>query len=87
MAIVWVPSLMRDLTGGQEWVRGPGRTVGQVIESLDDPYPGFKERLCEGGQLDPAYMVAVEGRIGTLGLRERVREESEIRFLPVVAGG
>ena len=87
MASVWVPSLMRDLTGGQEWVRGPGRTVDQVIESLDGPYPGFKDRLCGDGQLDPAYMVAVDGRIGPLGLRERVREESEIRFLPAVTGG
>jgi molybdopterin converting factor small subunit len=87
MATVWVPSLMRDLTGGQERVHAPGRTVGQVIDALAEEYPGFRERLCDGDRLDPAYMVSVDGRIGPLGLRERVREESEISFLPAVGGG
>jgi len=87
MATVWVPSLMRDLTGGKESVSAPGKTVGQVIAAMDDAYPGIKGRLCQGDRLDPAIVAYVDGRIARLGLSETVEEQSEIHFLPVVAGG
>ena len=87
MATVWVPSLMRDLTGGKESVSAPGKTVGQVIAAMDDAHPGIKGRLCQGDRLDPAIVAYVDGRIARLGLAETVEEQSEIHFLPVVAGG
>jgi molybdopterin converting factor small subunit len=87
MATVWIPALMRDLTGGQGQVNVPGATVRQVIEALETIYPGVKARLCQGDQLDPAIAVSVDGRISRLGLSESVGEESEIHFLPAVAGG
>jgi molybdopterin synthase sulfur carrier subunit len=87
MAVVWVPSLLRDLTAGQAQVRAPGRTVGEVIEALERAYPGVRARLCEGGQLSPLIAVAVDGRRGSRGLLEPVGEESEIHFLPAVSGG
>ena len=87
MATVWVPSLMRALTGGKESVTAPGETVGQVIAAMDDAYPGITGRLCQGDQLDPAIVAYVDGRIARLGLSEAVEEQSEIHFLSVVAGG
>ena len=87
MATVWIPSLMRDLTGGQETLHVPGETVGQVVDALDSIYPGIKERLCEGGQIRPALAAHVDGRVAQLGLREPVSEGSEVQFLPAVAGG
>lgn len=87
MAVVWVPSLLRDLTAGQAQVRLPGRTVGEVIEALERAHPGVRERLCEGEQLSPLLAVSVDGRRGSLGLLEPVGEESEIHFLPAVSGG
>ena len=87
MAVVWIPSLMRDLTGGRTQVSAPGRTVGQVIAALDEVHPGIKDRLCEGNRLDPAVTVSVDGRIARLGLLEPVEAQSEILFLPAVAGG
>jgi molybdopterin synthase sulfur carrier subunit len=87
MPTVWIPSLMRDLTGGEERVSVPGKTVGQVIDALDLAYLGIKCRLCKGDRLDPAIAVFVDGRIAPLGLSEGVAEESEVRFLPAVSGG
>jgi len=87
MALVWVPSLLRNLTGGQEQVRADGETVGQVLAALDASYPGIKARLCAGEQLVPAIAVSVDGRIARRGLAEPVRPESEIRFLQAIAGG
>ena len=59
MPTVWIPALLRDLTGGQETITVAGTTVRQVIENLDGRYPGVKDRLCAGDQLRPGVAVAV----------------------------
>ncbi|MBN1584358.1 MAG: MoaD/ThiS family protein [Anaerolineae bacterium] len=87
MATVWIPSLMRTLSGGRENVSVPGQTVGEVIEALDTVCPGIKDRLCHEERIDPAIAVWIDGRIAPLGLIEAVAEQSEILFLPAVAGG
>ena len=78
---------MRDLTGGQEQISAPGKTVGEVIAKLDEAFPGVKSRLYMGEQLDPALAVFVDGRVARLGLLAPVENNSEIRFLPTIAGG
>ena len=87
MATVWIPSLLRDLSAGLEVLDAPGRTVGQVIDALNRAYPGFKDRLCEGNRIRPTLAAYVDGRIAQLGLLEPVGEQSEVQFLPAVAGG
>jgi len=87
MATVWIPSLMRDLVAGRERVDAPGRTVGEVVDALDGVYPGIRDRLCEGERIAPVLMVWVDGRVARLGLLEAIGEQSEIHFLPAVAGG
>ncbi|MBA7638226.1 hypothetical protein ES703_45879 [subsurface metagenome] len=78
---------MRYLTVGKEKLIMPGKTVGEVISLLDEAYPGIEKRLCEGGRLDPAVTVSVDGKVTRLGLLEAIGEQSEIHFLPAVAGG
>ena len=87
MASVWIPSLMRDLTGGREQVSAPGATVGTVIDALDGVYPGIKARLCEGDRLVPTIVATVDGRSARLGLMAPVEERSEVHFLSAIAGG
>ena len=87
MPTVWVPALMRDLTGGAPEVSVAGRTVRQVVDSLEAAYPGSRARLCAGDRLKPSVSVAVDGVVTRLGLRQPVEEQSEIHFLPAVAGG
>jgi molybdopterin synthase sulfur carrier subunit len=87
MATVFVPSLMRDLTAGADRVEAAGRTVRQVIESLEASYPGMRARLLEADRLKPAIGVAVDGVVTRLGLRQPVEDASEVHFLPAVSGG
>jgi molybdopterin synthase sulfur carrier subunit len=84
---VWIPALLRDLTGGRETVRVDGQTVRQVIASLDRLYPGIKQRLCDGDMLRPGIAVAVDTQLAPLGLLQPVREGGEVHFLPAVSGG
>lgn len=88
MAIVWVPSLMRDLTGGKQTVEVPGATVREIIANLDAAFPGFRDRLCTPeGRLQDHIAVAVDGEEAIEGLRTRVGPESELHFVPAIAGG
>ncbi|MCI0459909.1 MAG: MoaD/ThiS family protein [Gemmataceae bacterium] len=85
--VVWIPALLRDLTGGRETVRVQGGTVGQVIDALDRLYPGVKERLCAGDELRPGVAVAVGSQVSSLGLLQPVPQGSEVHFLPAISGG
>jgi molybdopterin synthase sulfur carrier subunit len=87
MAVVWIPSMMRELTAGQDRVRASGATVAEVIDALETAHPGVKERLLPRGQLPPGVMVTVDGKRALRGVHEQVGEESEVRFLPIMAGG
>jgi molybdopterin converting factor small subunit len=87
MAIVWIPSQLRDLTNDAETVMVSGATVRQVIEALDSAYPGTKARLCDENGLRRGLTVAVDTQVARLGLAQPVGESSEVHFLPAISGG
>lgn len=87
MALVWIPSLLRDVADGREKVRVDGATVGEVIDALEALHPGVRQRLCLGGQLRPGLAVVVDGQVARLGLLEPVGPDGEVHFLPAIGGG
>ena len=87
MAAVWIPPLLRDLTGGLESVNVSGSTVRQLIDQFDELHPGIKARLCDSGALRPGLAVVVDGLVAPLGLLQSVRPDSEVHFLPAIGGG
>ena len=87
MATVFIPALLRDLTGGADKVEVAGATVRQVVNALEAKYPGVRARICEGDDLSGRVQVAVDGQVSRMGMLERVGETSEIHFIPAIAGG
>jgi molybdopterin converting factor small subunit len=87
MAAVHIPALLRDATAGHAWVEAPGATVGDVVAAVETIYPGLRGRLIRDGRLLPGFAIAVDGEICPLGLREPVRDDSEIQFLTAISGG
>jgi molybdopterin synthase sulfur carrier subunit len=87
MAIVVVPALLRKLTNGAERVTVAGRNIGQVIDDLERQFPGFRDQLLQGPELKPSIAVSVDGEMGTGGLLDRVKETSEVFFIPAIGGG
>ena len=87
MPTVWIPPLLRGLTGGEDFLTVPGETVGQVIENLDARCPGIMERLCEQGMLRSNIAVVVDGVTSRQRLRHRLTEASEVHFIPAISGG
>lgn len=84
---VWIPAVHRDLTGGVETIELTGDSIGQLIDQLDERYPGIKDRLCDGERVRPHIAVAVNGTISHRGARQRLNEPSEIHFVPAMSGG
>ena len=89
MAEVWIPPRLQSLTGGQKQIQVEGSSVRQLVNNLERRFPGFKSELCdeEEGELLPGVAVIVDGDASQLGMLERVREDSEVHFLPALGGG
>ncbi len=87
MAEVWIPPRLRSLVSGQSQVRVEGETIREVIQALDQQYPGVKDHLCAGNDLIPGMAVVVDGEVSELGILEQVNEDSEVHFVPAIAGG
>jgi len=87
MPVAWIPSLMQKLTGGQHQIEVEGETVRQVVEALEVLHPGFKDRIVEDDRIKTEIAVAVDGEVVASGLRAKVGPESEVHFLPALAGG
>jgi molybdopterin synthase sulfur carrier subunit len=87
LVTVWIPSLLRGLTGGQANIQVQGRTVRQLIDALEQAHPGLKDRLCDKDGLRPGIAVAVNGQLATRGLSEAVPDGAEVHFLPAISGG
>ena len=78
---------MQSLTGGKQTVEVEGSTVRQVVEALEHSYPGMRDRLVESGRIKPNISVAIDGEVTTLGMLQKVGENSEVHFLPAIGGG
>lgn len=87
MPRVFIPPLMRSLTGGAEEVVVEGTNVRKVVEQLEIQFPGICRRLCDGDDLKPGLSVTVDGNVSSLGLLQNVDRNSEVHFLPAIGGG
>jgi len=87
MPEVWIPSRLQELAGGNTHVTVNGATIRQVLDNLEQLYPGIKAFLCYGDAIMPGIAVIVDSQDTTLGMLERVHENSEIHFLPALGGG
>ena len=87
MAKVFVPTMLQPSTGGVKEVDVNARNVRQVIEQLDQLFPGIADRLMEDDEIRPNLAVAVDGEVARMGLLERVGQNTEIHFVPAIGGG
>ena len=86
MAVVWIPSLLRPLTGGASTVRAAGATLRDVIDDLDRQHPGLRDRLIENGVIRSEFALAV-GSEEVSDLNAAVGDDTEVHILPAIAGG
>jgi molybdopterin synthase sulfur carrier subunit len=90
MPNVRIPTPLRKLTNELELVQASGSTIQEVFNSLDQAFPGLKERICdESGQVRRFVNVFVNDE-DIRFLEESatpVKESDEISIVPAIAGG
>tara|TARA_B100000678_G_scaffold219153_1_gene186484 strand:- start:1256 stop:1498 length:243 start_codon:yes stop_codon:yes gene_type:complete len=79
--------MLQSLTAGVKQVDLDARNVRQIIERLEELYPGMKDRLVEDGEIRPNLAIAINGDVAIMGMLEKVGENSEVHFVPAIGGG
>lgn len=87
MPRVFIPPLLKKITGPVDQVDIDGTTVRQIIENLELKFPGVKDRLCDGDSLKPGLAVAIDSHITNKGLFAKVPADSEVHFVTAIGGG
>lgn len=87
MPTVIIPTPLRDITGDVTEIEVEARSVGEVIDQLDELYPGIAERLRVDDEIRPGLAVAIDGAMSSRGLMQKLQPESEVHFLPAIGGG
>jgi len=87
LAKIFIPTMLQSLTAGVKQVDLNARNVRQIIERLEELYPGMKDRLVEDGEIRPNLAIAIDGDVAIMGMLEKVGENSEVHFVPAIGGG
>ena len=90
MALVLVPTALRQIAHGVSRVTVHGNTLGACIDELERRFPGMHERLVDHeGEVQPQIAIYVGGEdVRTLqDLGTPVRPNDEITIVPAIAGG
>ncbi|MGO8947569.1 MAG: ubiquitin-like small modifier protein 1 [Ktedonobacterales bacterium] len=87
---VSLPAMLAERTGNRRTTVAQGRTVREVISTLDEQFPGIRFNLClETGNLRPFVNIFLNGEnIRYLrGLDTTISSDATLHILPSVAGG
>lgn len=87
---VFVPGPLRARVGNQSLLTVNGHTVREVIDALDQAYPGLRFHLCyESGELRPFVNIFLhrENIRYLQGLDTPIAAGSQLSIFPSVAGG
>lgn len=86
---VRIPTPLQRLTNGQEVVDGDAGKIIDIIQNLDSRFPGFGERVTEGGKIRRFVNIYVnEEDIRFLQAENtEVKDGDEVSIVPAIAGG
>ena len=87
MAKLFLPYHLKKATNDEEYVEVKGKNLREVIDNLEKMYPGTKEYLVEENRIKPG-LAAICGYSATRkGLLQELEDDTEVHFLPSIAGG
>jgi molybdopterin synthase sulfur carrier subunit len=87
---VRIPTPLRKLTQNQEVVEAEGSTIRELINSLENHYPGLKERICDEQDHIRRFVNIFLNDEDVRFLKESetpVKSGDEVSIVPAIAGG
>ena len=85
-----MPITLRARAGGAARLEVPGATLRALVRNLNARYPGLRDSLVhpdDPDRLMPGLAAVVDGEPTNMGLLTPLAEDSEVHFLPAIAGG
>ncbi len=87
MAKVFLPFQLKQLTENKDFIEVEGRTLREVINNLDNMYPGIKDHLVEEEKIKSGLSAICGFAATRKGLLQELEEDTEVHFLPAISGG
>lgn len=83
---VLIPGALLSYTG-QNWVEAAGATVGDVIDDLEERYPGIRFRMVdEQGNIRRHMRMFFDSEM-VLELSQALRDDGELLIVQALSGG
>ena len=87
MVTVFIPAQLKELPGGITSVEVEASNIRQLVERLEQLFPGIQQRLCDGDDLRSGLQVSIDSVMTSRGLIAKVQPGNEIHFVPAFGGG
>lgn len=87
---VRIPTPLRKFTGGKDEVEVSGASIIEVIEDLENNFPGIKDKLCdESGKVRKFLNIYLNDEDVRFmdSVNTEVRDGDSIALVPAIAGG
>lgn len=87
---VLIPTPLRKLTGDVDSLDVEAHSVGEIIDQLEQRFPGFRSRVCgDDGELRRFVNIYVDGEDVRFldNLSTKVGDGVEVSIVPAIAGG
>jgi molybdopterin synthase sulfur carrier subunit len=87
---VVIPAPLRKFTSGETRVSVDGGTIAELMDALEQQYPGIRDRVCDpDGEIRRFVNVFVNGENARElnGAATHVKAGDEIGIIPAMAGG
>ena len=87
---VTIPTPLRRFTAEDSQINVEADTISEILDELDQKYPGLKSRLCEDtGKLRRFFNIYVDGEDVRFldNLETKVPEGAEVSIIPAISGG
>jgi sulfur-carrier protein len=85
-----IPTPLRKLTQNQEIVQIEGATIRDLIDNLEQSYPGLKERICDDQNNIRRFVNVFVNDEDIRFLQDAetaVKPGDEVSIVPAIAGG
>ena len=79
--VLTVAQSVRDFAGGRDRFEVDAPTLGALVDELDRRHPGL------GAHVRATMAVAIDGELHHEAWHTRLRDDAEIVFIPLIAGG
>jgi MoaD family protein len=84
---VSIPTPLRSYTGNEKWVEAGGATVADLLEDLDERFPGMRFRVVdEQGRLR-THMKVFVNQESVRDLSTPIADTDEVTIMQALSGG